>query len=504
MEFACIKSFVRWWFAAVAVLALASCGSSNDNGTIAASTITATTAGIRVLNTLESTLTGAQATPATSSAGAGSGTITLDIGSGSMLATVATNGITGTGADINLGAAGTTGPTLFSLSETSTGSGIWTTKVTLNSDQLNAIRSGNTYFNVRSAAFPNGEIRGQILLRQQSGTAINTGTTATGTGTTGTATTGAGASTTATGTGAATSASTTLNAFSASLTGSQETPPNLSIALGASTALVTGPERTLVAAIVTTGMTGTAAHIHEAAPGVAGPIVIPMSETSPGSGTWIVKTTLTQTQLNSLLAGNMYVNVHSAAFPDGEIRGQLLPQQNAITVTGTGVTGTGVTGTGVTGTGVTGIGTTGIGTTGIGTTGTGITGTGTTGTGTTGTGITGTGTTGTGITGTGITGTGITGTGTTGTGTTSTGITGTGITGTGTTGTGTTGTGTTGTGITGTGITGTGTTGTGITGTGTTGTGVTGITGAGATTGITGITGAIGTGTTLTGTTGIM
>jgi hypothetical protein len=34
---------------------------------------------------------------------------------------------------------------------------------------------------------------------------------------------------------------------------------------------------------------------------------------------------LTQAQVNDLMAGLWYVNVHSTVFPAGEIRGQLLP-----------------------------------------------------------------------------------------------------------------------------------------------------------------------------------
>ena len=83
--------------------------------------------------------------------------------------------------------------------------------------------------------------------------------------------------------------------------------------------------RSLVVAVATKGITATEAHVHLAPPGVPGPVIIPLVETSPGSGIWIAKATLTEAQYNALVTGNLYLNVHSAAFPEGEIRGQLLP-----------------------------------------------------------------------------------------------------------------------------------------------------------------------------------
>lgn len=68
-----------------------------------------------------------------------------------------------------------------------------------------------------------------------------------------------------------------------------------------------------------------AAHIHVAPRQVAGPIVIPLVI---GSGTeWTVQecTTASPTLLDAVTASprNYYVNVHTPAFPGGEVRGQL-------------------------------------------------------------------------------------------------------------------------------------------------------------------------------------
>lgn len=63
-----------------------------------------------------------------------------------------------------------------------------------------------------------------------------------------------------------------------------------------------------------------AAHIHKGAPGVAGGIVFPFaSGTSPIHAVW----NLTPSDVTDLLGGQLYVNVHSIAFPLGEIRGQI-------------------------------------------------------------------------------------------------------------------------------------------------------------------------------------
>ena len=106
------------------------------------------------------------------------------------------------------------------------------------------------------------------------------------------------------------------------LSGDQEVPPVTTLASGEARFTV-GDDMSLSGSVETEGVKGTAAHIHAGAAGENGPVVIPL--TMKGDNGWVVpaKTKLTAEQLTELQAGGMYVNVHSEAHKDGEIRGQL-------------------------------------------------------------------------------------------------------------------------------------------------------------------------------------
>ena len=106
------------------------------------------------------------------------------------------------------------------------------------------------------------------------------------------------------------------------LSGGEEVPPVTTQATGTGTITVNA-DKTVSGSVMTKGVNGTAAHIHAGAKGKNGPVAVPL--TKSGDSTWTVAAgaKLTDAQLSELQAGNMYVNVHSAAHPDGEIRGQI-------------------------------------------------------------------------------------------------------------------------------------------------------------------------------------
>ena len=116
------------------------------------------------------------------------------------------------------------------------------------------------------------------------------------------------------------------NTFTATLSGTVETPPNASAATGTGVVIIDPATRIMKATLITAGIVANAAHLHEGAPGVAGPIIFPLVESPVGSGIWTTQATLSDAQVTSFKAGNFYFNAHSLAFPSGEIRGQIRTQ----------------------------------------------------------------------------------------------------------------------------------------------------------------------------------
>lgn len=224
-------------------------------------------------------LTPSQEVPPTASTASGTGTLSLDPATRRFTARISVTGMAVTAAHIHPGAPGINGGVIFPLTQTAPGSGIWVSAAdaTMSESELAALRAGELYFNAHSSAFPNGEIRGQI------GRHVGVAT----------------------------------------LTGAQEVPATSSAASGTGRLVVDPATRAASGSITVTGMTATAAHIHLAAPGVNGGVIVPLA--NAGGGVWQVpaNTRLTAEQFAAFRQGNLYYNAHSTLFPNGEIRGQI-------------------------------------------------------------------------------------------------------------------------------------------------------------------------------------
>ena len=107
------------------------------------------------------------------------------------------------------------------------------------------------------------------------------------------------------------------------LSGDQEVPPVKSAGSAAGSVTI-GDDGSVSGSVTATGFEPTAAHIHQAAAGKNGPVIVPFTkEGSKFSAPAGAK--LTPDQLKAYKAGELYVNVHSAANPGGEVRAQLKP-----------------------------------------------------------------------------------------------------------------------------------------------------------------------------------
>jgi PKD repeat protein len=227
------------------------------------------------------TLAGSEETPPNASTATGTGSATLNA-DGTLTYTVTSTGFaTAFGAaHVHQGGPGVAGPILFGIDCNAAGTACSGTSPVLSAAQKSALVAGLTYFNLHTDAYPGGEIRGQLV--------------ATGLG------------------------------FVAALAGGDETPPNSSPAMGTGSATLNA-DGTLTYTITSTGFATAfmAAHVHHAPPGVPGPILFGIDCDAEGTACSGTSPPLGAEQKAALLAGDTYFNLHTDAFPGGEIRGQL-------------------------------------------------------------------------------------------------------------------------------------------------------------------------------------
>jgi hypothetical protein len=146
--------------------------------------------------------------------------------------------------------------------------------------------------------------------------------------------------------------------FKATMTGSQETPPNASTATGSATVTLNGNLLTVNESFSGLSAVATGAHIHCcAAPGASAPVVVPFpfppfpaATSGTFSDTFDLSTfsftggATEASFIAGLESGLAYVNIHNVNFPAGEIRGQLVqvaatPEPGTLLLLGTGIAG---------------------------------------------------------------------------------------------------------------------------------------------------------------------
>lgn len=187
--------------------------------------------------------------------------------------TLTVNGITPTVLHFHKGEVGVSGAVNITLAATGGTTDAFTAQ------QETDLFAGSLYLNIHSAAFAGGEIRGQVTANNQLVFATTANSTA-------------------------------------------EVPTNASTATAAVYTLYNKTTKSLAYTINYTGIVPTVMHFHKAAVGISGAVQIGID--APYTTGMKGSVVLTAAQEADLFANQWYINMHSATFAGGEIRGQLV------------------------------------------------------------------------------------------------------------------------------------------------------------------------------------
>ncbi|AII50398.1 hypothetical protein N008_00175 [Hymenobacter sp. APR13] len=235
---------------------------------------------------LGASLTGAQEVPAVTTNARGAVSFTLNPTRDTLFISGSFSGLSGpiTAAHTHNGFRGVSGPVVTDLFRFIRGNRIqgFLTGADIDRGKLDRYLRGGYYLNVHTAANPGGEIRGQVEIEKD-------------------------------------------EEFVASLSGAQEVPPVTTNGVGIGTFNLAQSQDKLKFRVVVGGLSGpiTACHFHQGATGVAGPVVLDLQSFVNGN---VIEGEVAPTAaiVTAMLAGQIYINVHTAANPGGEIRGQLI------------------------------------------------------------------------------------------------------------------------------------------------------------------------------------
>ncbi|MCS7074454.1 MAG: CHRD domain-containing protein, partial [Bacteroidia bacterium] len=227
-------------------------------------------------------LNGANHTPPVSGNGVGAGSVVLDLATRTAKVDLQVSGLTGAvqSSHIHDGLPGVNGGVVFDLGPIS-GNRFSKVLNNLTAEQIRKFLTGGYYVNVHTAANPGGEIRGQIIGE-------------------------------------------TDKLFVCEINGANHTPPVSTSADGLGIFSLSANNKYLRVYVSTAGLSGTitAAHLHSAPAGSNGGVQVDLTDLI--SGNQIIGTkSLTPAQISLLQNDSLYINIHTAANPGGEIRGQL-------------------------------------------------------------------------------------------------------------------------------------------------------------------------------------
>lgn len=273
------------WVMLAAITSLISCGGSSNNHAPTPDAQEPEPQPRPEMQSYSAPLEGKQAVPMVQSNQSATASVTINKTDMVLMAEANLSDLIGVSAlHLHAGEVGTNGPAIFGFSDADN-DGVWMIEdQDITQAQHADLLAGNWYIKVRTDDFPDGELRGQVLTETQS-----------------------------------------VLVFT--LSGDQEVPPVQTEAYGQGYLLYDSSMGALTLNTWAWNLTATAAHIHHAEAGRNGEVVVGWEASADNDDLWQLPetTVLGSNDIFALQMANLYVNIHTDAYPDGEIRGQILP-----------------------------------------------------------------------------------------------------------------------------------------------------------------------------------
>jgi CHRD domain len=242
-------------------------------------------------------MTGTQETPSNASTATGFGRVTLNDAETQITAsfyygnpTVLSSNVTA--GHIHTGAFGVAGPVTFNLAPATgvTSGSVVNATFAVTAQQVTDLKAGNMYFNIHTTNFGGGEIRGQIRVDAP---------------------------------------------YLANMTNGQENPATTATgAKGFGAVSVNEATNQALVSMNWSGLSGTttASHYHNGRSGTNGPVICNFALSGAATTGSLVDflCTFTPAQITALKQGQLYLNIHTAANPGGEIRGQIQRRRSTV------------------------------------------------------------------------------------------------------------------------------------------------------------------------------
>jgi hypothetical protein len=276
------------WLATLAALAITACSDSNNSNNNANPMAPPPPPAANTTH-IVATLSAQEVVGGSTQTGTASVDLTVNLDDGSVSGAVTLAGLTATAAAIRSGFAGEQGPVVITLQQQSNSRWSVAAGEQLSVNDLDEFKRGALYVEVSTAAQPDGAIRVQLTPDD-------------------------------------------IILVFVDVSDQQEVPLLTSAATAVAAVTLDPATGAIEVHVNTTGLDdAVAAHVHDGIAGTNGPVLIGLNQDPADVKHWSSDAAvLDATGLAAFDAGELYINVHTPANPNGEVRGQIVPPGMAV------------------------------------------------------------------------------------------------------------------------------------------------------------------------------